>query len=64
MKTQFNILSPDGITISPTSFPTPYDAWQGFNKWKKRFEKQGYYSSNNGPIEMAKLKRYCKLIEE
>lgn len=60
----FNILSPDGLTINSVSSPTPYDAWQGFEKWKKRFENQGYYQSLGGPIEMAKLKRHCKLIEQ
>jgi len=60
--TKYEVLSPDGFTIE---FDRPYylskkKAFEAFDKWKKRYEQQGYYSSNNyGRIPLDQLENYC-----
>jgi len=59
----YQVLSPDGITIE---FDRPYytsrkKALEAFNGWKKRYERQGYYSSNNGRIPLDELENYCTI---
>lgn len=62
-KVKYDIESPDGITIDPFDiYNTPEHAWIAFEIWAKQFEKQGYYSSNNGRIPLDQLKSHCKLI--
>ena len=62
---KYQVLSPDGFTIE---FDKPYyrsmkKAFAAFNEWKKRFEFQGYYSSNNyGRIPLVDLEDYCQFI--
>jgi hypothetical protein len=58
---KIEVLSPDGFTIE---FDKPYytskkKAFEAFDKWKKRYEVQGYYSSNNGRISLDELENYC-----
>ena len=58
---KYEVLSPDGFTIE---FDRPYytskeKAFEAFDKWKKRYEVQGYYSSNNGRISLDELENYC-----
>jgi hypothetical protein len=58
---KIEVLSPDGFTIE---FDKPYytskkKAFEAFDKWKKRYEVQGYYSSNNGKISLDELENYC-----
>jgi hypothetical protein len=57
MDEKYEVLSPDGFTIE---FDKPYytskkKAYEAFDKWKKRYEGQGYYSSNNGRIPLDEL---------
>ena len=59
----YNYLSPDGITISPDYFDTPEEAHAYYETWKKRYEKQGYYSSNQGRIPLDEIDEYCYLID-
>jgi hypothetical protein len=59
---EYNILSPDGITISPNNFATKSSANKAFTQWRKRYEGQGYYSSNNGRIALNQLKHECQMI--
>jgi hypothetical protein len=57
------ILSPDGFTIEfdrPT-YPSLKKALEAFENWSKRFEIQGYYSSNNGRIPLDELVDYCTI---
>lgn len=57
------ILSPDGFTIEfdrPT-YPSLKKALVAFENWCKRFEIQGYYSSNNGRIPLNELFDYCTI---
>lgn len=62
-KKKYDILSPDGFSIHPVkTYSSPGAAWKAFDKWKKRYEMQGYYSSNRGRIPLDELKDHCKLI--
>ena len=63
---KYEVLSPDRITIE---FDKPYyvskeKAFKAFDKWKKRYELQGYYSSNDhGRIPLEELKDYIYIRE-
>jgi hypothetical protein len=62
---KYEVLSPDGITIE---FDKPYytsrkKAYEAFDKWKKRYEAQGYYSSNNRRIPLDELENYMTIRE-
>jgi hypothetical protein len=60
------VLSPDGFDIyhDPFEYETIKEATEHLDKWVKRYEIQGYYSSNNGRIPLEQLKQYCKFVEE
>lgn len=59
---QFVILSPDGFPIyEDRTYATPENAWRAFERWKKRYEHQGYYSSNFERIPLDELKDRCTL---
>ena len=63
---KYQVLSPDGITIEfdKFSYPSRKKAIEAFEKWKKRYEYQGYYSSSRyGRIELEDLQDYCTLKE-
>ena len=63
---KYQVLSPDGFTIEfdKFSYPSRKKAIEAFEKWKKRYEQQGYYSSTNyGRIELQDLQDYCTLKE-
>ena len=62
-KQKYNILSPDGFSIHHSkTYTSPEAAWAAFDEWKKRYETQGYYSSNHGRIPLNELRDHCKLI--
>ena len=64
-KQRLVLLSPDGIPIHPTaSYANKKEAFTAFNKWSKRFKKQGYYSSNMGRIHVEDLPESCSLVKE
>mgnify|MGYP003335802340 CR=1 FL=1 len=65
MKYRIMVLSPDGFTIEAEirSYPTQAKADEAFEKWKKRYEIQGYYSSNEGRIPLSELKSYCQFVK-
>jgi hypothetical protein len=58
------VLSPDGITIDFDCFAYPNmdAAIAAFEQWRKRYERQGYYSSNYGRIPLDELKDHCQFI--
>jgi len=61
MKYQF--LSPDGFTIDNSGgYKTMKQAIAAFNKWRNRYELQGYYSYQMDRIPLQDLDRYCQLI--
>lgn len=60
---EYIVLSPDGISIDQEeTYPTPEIALEKTKEWAKRFEKQGYYSSNNGRIPLDELIEHCTLV--
>ena len=61
-KTRYDVISPDGFSIHfSDTYATKEDARNAFFDWKKRFESQGYYSSNNGRIPLNELENHCKI---
>ncbi len=63
-KKRYDVLSPDGFAIDRVAtYPSKRTAKSAFRRWKKRYEKQGYYSSNNGRIALEDLENFCTLIE-
>ena len=59
---QYNILSPDNISIRQENFNTEQDALDYYeNEWKPRFKTQGYYSSNDGKIPLNELDDHCSI---
>lgn len=60
---KFDVLSPDGIPIFYNrTYASREEATAAFNEWKKRYEQQGYYSSNYGRIPLDELERHCQFI--
>ncbi len=62
-KTEYKILSPDGIEIENRTYSSIDEAVKAFETWVKPFYNQGYYSSNNGRIDLRDLLDYCTLVE-
>ena len=65
-KKKYDVISPDGfsIRIGVPEFNSIKERDQYFKMWKKRYEKQGYYSSvKYGRIHLADLADYCEWIE-
>lgn len=61
---QWDVISPDGFSIDAVAtYSSEEEAIAAFNAWKKRFEAQGYYSSNRGRIALDELASHCKIIE-
>ena len=60
---KIEVLSPDGFTIEfgKPYYPSKKKALEAINKWKKRYELQGYYSSNNGRIPLDELENYMSI---
>jgi hypothetical protein len=64
MKNQeYDVISPDGFSINFDTYKTKDDAMLAFNEWAKRFETQGYYSSNNGRINLDELEKKCRIVK-
>lgn len=59
---KYQVLSPDGITIEfdKWTYPSMKKANEAFQKWKKRYEIQGYYSASYGRISLADLEQHCQ----
>lgn len=64
-KIKYQVLSPDGITIEDKfSYPSIKVAMTAYEKWKKKYEEQGFYSSvEYGRIPVAELDEYCVISE-
>jgi hypothetical protein len=63
---KYQVFSPDGFTIElgVTYYRSFKHAIEAFQKWKKNYETQGYYSSTNyGRIPLVDLEDYCVLKE-
>ncbi len=61
----YDVISPDGFAINREElYKSLKEANTALNKFVKRFEKQGYYSSvKYGRIKLDKLKEYCKIYK-
>ena len=63
-KPRYDVLSPDGFSIHPfKTYPSKEKALDAFEKWKQRYEAQGYYSSNFRRIYLHDLINHCKIVE-
>ena len=64
-KIRYDVISPDGFSIHPVdTYPSEKKAREAFDKWKKPYEIQGYYSSTNyGRIPLDELFNHCKIVE-
>jgi len=61
---KYLIYSPDGFCIDREHKPLKESEIEPtFNEWKKRFEHQGYYSSNGGRIPLEDLADECSIVE-
>lgn len=63
-RNKFQVLSPDGFTIEfdKPHYPSRKKAIEAYEKWKSRYEQQGYYSSAKGRIPLDELDDNCSLI--
>jgi hypothetical protein len=63
---KYDVLSPDGLSITGPHgeyFNSHREALEGFEKWKKNFEFQGYYSTGRlEHIPLDELDKYCKIV--
>lgn len=61
----YDVLSPDGFSITRDEFyKSEKEAQTALNKFVKRFENQGHYSSvTKGRIHVSKLESYCKIVK-
>ena len=63
-KKRFDVISPDGFSIDrAATYKNRDEAIAAFKIWKKRFEIQGYYSSNHGRITLDDLADFCIIVE-
>lgn len=60
---RYDILSPDGFSIEAGKTYTKPQIPKAFNQWKKKYETQGYYSSNEGRIPLEDLADVCEIVE-
>lgn len=61
---KYRLLSPDGFDIEMDAVYTESELMPAFEKFKKRFEKQGYYStSNRTKIDLRDLQDYMQVVE-
>jgi hypothetical protein len=64
VKKKYDLLSPDGFSIErDVTYSSKKAVKEAFEKWKKRYESQGYYSSNYGRIDLKYLAEECSLVE-
>jgi hypothetical protein len=59
---KYQVLSPDGFTIEIDhwSYTSKKKMMEAYDRWAKRYEVQGYYSSSSyGRIPLNELINYC-----
>lgn len=57
-----NNFAKDGIAIHHSdTYDSPEQAREKLREWMKRYEAQGYYSSNRGRIPLNELESYCTI---
>jgi len=61
-KIKYDVISPDGFSISRDEiWDSPEEAHLALTIWMERYEKQGYYSSNQGRIPINELESRCTI---
>jgi hypothetical protein len=61
---QYDVLSPDGISIEGISYPSLRAAERALFRWVKRFDWQGFYSTSRWErIPLTELPGRCRVIE-
>lgn len=61
---KFDVISPDGFSIHYSdTYKSKKAAETALKNWCKAYERQGYYSSMRGRIELINLPYYCKIVE-
>ncbi len=59
---KFDVISPDGFSIErDKTYTTEQKAKDALTRWMRRYESQGYYSSNQGRIPLADLASHCEI---
>ncbi len=59
----YDVMSPDGISINRMqTYETVEEAGEALDNFVKRYEAQGYYSSNHGRIPLDQLAFHCNLV--
>ncbi len=58
---KYQVISPDGITIDRNKpyYTSKKKALEAFDVWRSRYDRQGYYSSNAGRIDLKDLEYFC-----
>jgi hypothetical protein len=65
MNKVFNVISPDGIPITPQPFSSFKAAEKYIPRWVRRYECQGYYATAGGErIPLADLSSRVVIVEE
>ncbi len=60
---QYQALSPDGFDLfNGERYNSTQEAEQAYHTWARRYNTQGYYSSNKGRIPLDELRDHCKII--
>jgi hypothetical protein len=60
----YDMLSPDGFSINLEKvYSSPAEAVEEYDKWVKRFEKQGYYSHETERIPLAELHMHMQIVQ-
>jgi hypothetical protein len=58
---RYDVVSPDGLPISPEPFDSFAEAEQALGLWCLRFAGQGFYSSVDGRIPLGQLSACCRI---
>lgn len=58
---KYTVLSPDNITISLDTYKSVRAAKQALKEWITGYERQGYYSSNEGRIDLEDIAAFCTI---
>ena len=59
----YDVMSPDGFSINRDEiYQTPEKAGLALEQFVRRYQKQGYYSSNEGRIPVEQLAFHCNLV--
>jgi hypothetical protein len=61
---RWTVISPDGIPITPETYPSEEVARQALADWCRRFEAQGYYAAVDGRIMLADLPGRCQIVSD